>query len=299
MRNYILEFLEYYQAPEEAITSLLQSFDVLQAKKESAELFSALITPYIVDETYNLTSCYPQLEEIAVATGVPPYIVYLLYFISLSKYTKQHYEKHQYPAELFYASMADLSYKMKECYELHQVYGNCVPWWEDGFFNLSRFALGRFQYEKIKMDTSLVIHGHLIKKGDTVINFHIPSSGPLTKELCFSSFAKASEFYAKEFESRPIVFVCHSWLLFPHHLEFLPKESNILMFLKFFTVYETEIDEEKSDLWRIFYQDATKPFEELPRNTSLQRAYADWLEKGNPVGCGKGVFLYQDGAILT
>lgn len=298
MNDYFIEFCERYDYPKQAIKDLLSSYQTLLSHHDAFSIFESFVKQYEVDETFEIKTCYPQLEEIANKTTINPYTIYLLFFLSLSKSTKKKYIAKNYSIDIYNESMADLKYKMLECYQLHGVYGNCVPWWEDGFFQLTRVGLGRLQYEIIENDTTLVINGHLISQGDTVVNMHIPSSGPLTVQDCIDSFCKAEEFYKEYFKGRPIVFVCHSWLLFPHHLEFLPKNSNILNFLKLFTIYHTEIDEKKSDLWRIFYQDTKKPVSELPRTTSLQRAYADWLLQGKSVGCGEGIFLFQNGKIL-
>lgn len=299
MIDYFIEFFEKYDYPKEAINDLLSAYQALLSDQDAYSVFESIVKQYEVDDTFIIKDSYPQLEEVASKTNLSPYTIYLLFFLSLSKIMKEKYIAKNYPMEIFYKSMADLKYKMLECYKLHNIYGNCVPWWEDGFFQLTRVGLGRLQYEIIEQDTTLVIGGHLISKGDTVINMHIPSSGPLTIEDCMDSFRKAETFYKEYFIDRPAVFVCHSWLLYPYHLEFLPKNSNILNFLKLFTIYDTDFYEKQSDLWRIFYNDANKPASELPRNTSLQKAYADWLLKEKPVGCGKGIFLFKAGRMLS
>jgi hypothetical protein len=33
--------------------------------------------------------------------------------------------------------------------------------------------------------------------------------------------------------------------------------------------------------------------DELPQDTSLRRAYAEWIRNGEPTGWGYGVFVYQ------
>ncbi|ABX42776.1 acyltransferase domain-containing protein [Lachnoclostridium phytofermentans] len=299
MIDYFIDFFEKYDYPKQAIKDLLSSYQTLLSNQDAYSIFEAIVKQYELDDRFIIKNCYPQLEEVASKTNLSPYTIYLLFFLSLSKITKEKYIAKNYSIEIFYESMADLKYKMLECYKINNIYGNRVPWWEDGFFDLTRVALGRLQYEIVEQDTTLVIGGHLISKGDSVINMHIPSSGPLTVQDCMDSFCKAAEFYKEYFKERPTVFVCHSWLLFPHHLEFLPKDSNILNFMKLFTIYNTEFDEKKSDLWRIFYNEENKPISELPRTTSLQRAYADWLLNSKPVGCGKGIFLFQDGKIIS
>ena len=57
--------------------------------------------------------------------------------------------------------------------------------------------------------------------------------------------------------------------------------------------YFPEETDEFDNAWRIYGADGNKPADELPRNTSIQRAYADWLKKGNKAGWGYGIFLFD------
>lgn len=61
--------------------------------------------------------------------------------------------------------------------------------------------------------------------------------------------------------------------------------------MNLFDIYEAYDDEKKQDLWRVYSSAWDKEPDQLPRNTTLQRAYADWMKQGNPVGVGKGVFF--------
>lgn len=60
-----------------------------------------------------------------------------------------------------------------------------------------------------------------------------------------------------------------------------------------FIIYDYRDDPEHSDLWRIFYSEYANEPKDLPRNTSLERAYADWLAAGNAIGGGSGFFIYD------
>ncbi|HII79717.1 MAG TPA: DUF5596 domain-containing protein [Methanosarcina sp.] len=48
---------------------------------------------------------------------------------------------------------------------------------------------------------------------------------------------------------------------------------------------------EFTDSWRIFGKDAGKPPVDLPRDTSLQKAFAEYLEKGGTPGVGYGILF--------
>ena len=50
--------------------------------------------------------------------------------------------------------------------------------------------------------------------------------------------------------------------------------------------------------WRVFGKYSDLPYDQLPRDTSLRRAYADWLIDGNPGGDAFGVFVFDGEKIL-
>ena len=51
-------------------------------------------------------------------------------------------------------------------------------------------------------------------------------------------------------------------------------------------------------MWRIFGKDAGLPAEQLPRDTGLRRAYADWIQKGGNVGGGYGILFFDGEKII-
>ena len=95
-----------------------------------------------------------------------------------------------------------------------------------------------------------------------------------------------------------MLFCCGSWLLYPRHREFLPEKSNILRFLDDFEIVSWAEKENFGDAWRVFGRYSELPVEQLPRDTSLRRAYADWLAAGNKTGDGYGLFLFDGEKIV-
>ena len=110
-----------------------------------------------------------------------------------------------------------MKWKMLECYEIHGVYGNFVGHWYDGFFNLTRFGLGRLQFELRPFEgkEDCEVDGVQIHPGDTVINMHIPSAGPMKPELLDDAFAQAEVFFKEHFPKDYTVFGVESWLIDP------------------------------------------------------------------------------------
>lgn len=96
------------------------------------------------------------------------------------------------------------------------------------------FKLGRLQF-CFASHSEFPSRG--IKKGDSVIDTHIPADGPLDNDACRKSFDFAREFFAKYYpEYNWEVFSCHSWLLGQDLEEIIGKESNIVKFQKLFNI---------------------------------------------------------------
>ncbi len=294
MLNYIATFCNEIRFPEEAIKDLQQNYSKLREKEACLEGFEELVEYFSkLGSKEEYEAIFSKLDEIAELSGVHNYSLHMLYLIALSTHTRELYEEKNISYDIFLDSMSDLRAKLMECKELHGVWGTCVAIWEIDLFNLNLIALGRLQYELVEFEDEYTCGEHSLQPDDIVLNMHIPSHGPLLYDDCKASFKKAAEHFKDCFKDRPVAFVCNSWLLYPEHSKFLPPNSNILKFMSFFDIIESNISEEKADLWRVFYKDWKNDPADLPRNTSIQRAYADWLMKGNKIGTGYGVFFYE------
>ena len=189
--------------------------------------------------------------------------------------------------QIYKDSMLDLKWKLDECKAVKGICGSFVAGWFPGFFNLTRFALGRLQFELVDFWLDYNDNGISLKKGDKVINVHIPRTGtPMDKESCDKSYAQAREFFKPQVgENCP--FICHSWLLYPENLEILPKHTNTYRFASEFYIAESATNDGE-DLWRLFDTDEKDP-EKLPTNSSFRRNYVEHLKKGGKVGWGLGI----------
>ena len=70
----------------------------------------------------------------------------------------------------------------------------------------------------------------------------------------------------------------------------LSESSNIYKFMKRCDIIDFGVSETNGDLWRIFDTDENE-LKLLPRNTSLQKAYAEHMENGGKMGWGFGVIV--------
>lgn len=295
---YIGRFCEEYAYPAEAVQELVKAAWAIVEDPPSAEIFRQNQQAFLEGSFQNGQQVLEPLQKAVERTGFHPYTVHLLFYIWLSQPVREIYQKRGISLEIYRDSMLDLKWKLLECRKLYGIWGSFVAWWFDGFINLSRFALGRLQFEQISFDREYRGPEGRLHPGDPVINLHIPSSGPLTHESCMGAFQKASMFYQKDFLERPIPFVCQSWLLFPEHRRMLPASSHIRHFLEYFHILEWGYDPEGGDLWRIFGCFYDGDIQKLPRDTSLRRAYAERLGAGEPPGWGYGLCFFNGRQIL-
>lgn len=293
MKAYINSFCKEFQYPEGATHTLLAAFDSISTNLQASTLFNSQISLYNNDTMTDYNAALTIMDQVAELSGVHRYTVHLLLFICFSKHTRELYEEKKIAYAIFYDSMCDLKWKLMECHEVYGIWGSFVAWWFDRFFALTRFALGRLQFETTEFGSTYVKNGFVLNKGDLIINIHIPSCGPLKHEDCIASYQKAAVFYRDSFVGKPVAFMCSSWLLYPKHKEFLPSNSNILLFMDDFELIESSVDEQNGCLWRIFNTMETSDIDKLPQKTSLQRAYVDWIQKGNHCGGGLGIFFIE------
>ncbi|MHB1154805.1 MAG: acyltransferase domain-containing protein [Eubacteriales bacterium] len=280
----------------------------ITADSEYNELFRSAVEKYQADDSMEIDAIVQDLNAIAERFKENQYTIHFLFLLANTHWLHERYLQAGISDEIYYCSMDDLRCKLSECIECKGVPGTFVVTWFGRFFRVSRFGLGRFQFETIKLEckggfTSSC--GFHIEDGTTVLNIHIPSSGiPLTDEVRFDSYRRAREFYrnvkntAAFFRDGPTVFHCSSWLLYDKQREFLPVESNILKFLNDFELISSGDSDNFGNAWRVFGHWASLPAEMWPKDTKLRAAYANRILSGGKTGSGRGVILFNGDKIL-
>ncbi len=298
MRTEIESFCLEYNFPEEATKSLLADFDALE-KTEYYSLFKTYVDLYNNDDaSFIHQKALDAVRTAAKLAEVNSYAIELLLHICMAKHCKELYEEAGLSMKVYHDTMEDLKWKMLECKKVYGVWGTFVAYWLVRFFELSRFSLGRFQFEDDPSVETYEKNGIKLAYGDWVINTHIPSSGKLNIEECMESFRLASEFFADRFPDGIVKFRCFSWLLAPNHKDYLAPETGIRKFADLFDVVQSIPNNEKSDLWRIFGKPYNGTTEGFPAETSLQRAYLKMLSDGVVPESGLGYIFMKDGKIL-
>lgn len=293
-KEQMTDLMATIQLPEEGIRQLLDAREQLEKEGHWDVIVQTAEQVMTADgELSVLTKTLAETEGREETFGVNRYLLDALMLFCCWEEVKMRYEKQGLPMDVFDKSLEDMKWKMLECYEIHGVYGNFVGHWYDGFFNLTRFGLGRLQFELRPFEgkEDCEVDGVQIHPGDAVINMHIPSAGPMKPELLDDAFARAEVFFKEHFPKDYTVFGVESWLIDPDLVRILP-EGNMKAYADRFHLVAAEKSEMIfPDGWRVFGAEWKKKPEELPRKTGLQRAIADYLQQGGKLGSGYGIFV--------
>ena len=120
----------------------------------------------------------------------------------------------------------------------------------------------------------------VLRRGDTVLDMHIPAGGSMSLEACERSFRDAAEFFRTHFPGREAVAITSASWMFSHQLEeILPPDANLVRLQR--ELHLLPVPCAPNDgLWFVFLQTPFHP-DTAPRETSLQRALLDYLGQGH------------------
>ena len=282
--------------------SLEKLFSRTEMPQEAAETVNAMLAKVQNDSEYkelykdtvdckeNFDNLEERIAQFAQKLCVRKEELALALLCDVSKVMYERFIARGYTDGLFYEACLDLKYKTIECKKNRDCYGVMPVSWYGGFFDAKRLQLGRLQYERMPFqEESFSFGGECITKGQTVINMHIPSAGPLLPEKVDESLARACEMYKGDALGKVLFFVCNSWLLFPKYRELFGK-SNVGDFADRFSILRINKQESFIDAWRIFDMPFEGDVSVLPKNTSRQRIFAKYLENNRDYGNAYGVF---------
>lgn len=237
-----------------------------------------------------------------IAPQVNVYTADMIFILECTGYTYEEYKLRNIDLEVFYDSMKDITYKVHECKTYKGVYGIFVTGWFKGFLELSRFGLGRLQYDLWEhREDTVMIGGFKVEKGFPTLACHIPSSGPLTHQAVVDSFKKAYDFFSDRRVDGILLIECFSWFFFPDYRKIFKEcAKNIYSFMKNFEFYDTYYHDKFFDCWRVFNVDLENcVIDDLPENTRLQRGFKKYLKENDKFGGARGCVLFDGENILT
>ena len=292
--------MQRYDYPAAAREVLFNAFDAIMAIPETAAKMQSFWDTYAAEFNCDIQAMRAEMKEVSKQANVHEYTGDLLFFICLARYMKAHYEKQGLDLTLMHDSLYDLKYKLDECHEVYGIWGTFVASWYDRFFKLSRFAFGRLQFETTRFNAEYCKNGLCLNPDSTVINVHIPRTGTkLSYESVKDAYRRAAAFFKEYFPDGPVVFNCHSWLFFPRNKEVLNEKSNLYAFMKDYDIFQSGEYEDYSQAWRLFDCLYEGDPERMPQDSSLRRAYVDWMRKGEKIGWGWGVYAFEEKDVVT
>jgi len=132
----------------------------------------------------------------------------------------------------------------------------------------------------------------VLKKGDFILDMHIPAGGNMTPDQCGTSMRHAREFFRRYYpEKHAVAIVCGSWMLSPLLEKIMPPTSNLVRYLRELYLFPIQWGGANS-LGFIFYQEKFDAATAL-RQTSMQRAVLEYMQAGH-VWHNSGMFMLLD-----
>ena len=131
-----------------------------------------------------------------------------------------------------------------------------------------------------------------VKTGDAVISVHIPTGAPITPENCRTAYKECLEIVRKYFPEYDVKAIyCGTWLLDPQLADMLSEKSNIVNFGRQYMRFP--ISSQGRGVFSFLFRKPFKTLEDLPENTTLERAVKAHCIAGNYVYEASG-FIFED-----
>ncbi len=291
----IKAFAENIALPAKALETVLPVCEIIF--KAYAEVYDSIKANAFCASRAN-DAVLEGIKAIAEKESIHQDLAMLAVILMLGMDAKRLYGEKGLSDKIYFDSMKDIAIWTKTCMKEAGHVGLYEFGWIMNFIRAEIIRLHRLEFHEIAFDPVELWEGAdlSVKKGDRVINIHVPEDGALTHEDVLESYRQAYRHFGR---SGTAAFVCHSWLLFPGLLEFLQETSNIRAFAEDFEIIEHDERKNYGELWRVFGKRESYIPAELPRNNSLQRGLADYLAAhDNVTGAGYGIFAFDGKKVI-
>lgn len=132
-----------------------------------------------------------------------------------------------------------------------------------------------------------------LKPGDDMISFHIPKKADFTPENLDKAFKEGCEKVKQYYPEKNIkCLLCSSWLVSPQLKSIMKPTSNIVAFANRFTPFPQKNDGKA--VFSFVFPAGIDKYEDLPENTSLERALKKLYLDGGYLYTYVGVFEITD-----
>lgn len=299
--NHALLVMEKQDYPAEAREVIIRTEEKILNNEKANKIYESMYRTYWLKKK-NFGEFSDKSKALAELIDENVYTVYFVLLLNCTKPLLAQYKKEGISEDVYWNTIIDLKVKLIECKENYDIWGTFVEGWFMGFYTLERFGLGRLQFELSDFGEEFYEeNGIFLKDSDFVLGLHIPSHlGPLTYEARLDSYKKAFEMFKDRFGGKYIAVCCNSWLLYPDNLNILPEKSNASDFIRDFQPLDIRQTYDFGDGWRIFGagKSSLRP-KELPRKTSMQKAFAEWFDQGKKAGSAYCILIFDGEKIVT
>ena len=297
MIAYARSFMTEIGFDEKATEFLCGELGKILAHPEAGAIWEECVNDYENNIYLDYSRYLEKAKEAGELAGVHIYSAHLLLYVCYAKHLRRLYAENGIADSIWFDSMCDLKWKLWECQAVKGIHGTFVGGWFGGFFNMTRFAFGRLQFEIIDFGQTYEKDGRSLSPCDKVINMHIPRTlTPFSPENCDDAFARGAEFFRPRLNGAPVVFHCSSWLLSDVHYKILHERSNVRRFMDRFDIFQFsyEPEGEHRNAWRIFDMDFTGSYDDYPEDSFIRRAYKSYMKDGGITGGGRGIFFWDN-----
>ena len=209
-------------------------------------------------------------------------MAFLYYYCRMAMEIYEVYQERKIDLQIYWDTFYDLTLWCENCYNTYGEYGIGEYDWFFRHIECKIFRIGRLEFEQLNSPWKVQSEAITVNKGDHIISIHIPQGEKLEMQAVIASLKQGKDFW-----KCPMVYLCHSWLLYPGLKHVLQKSSNILQFQNLFQIVQTDYTEREAE-GRIFgevQEDVTKYSEK----TSLQKSAKRYLLSGKKLGNGLGI----------
>ena len=173
-RVYIQDLMDKLSFPTDAQKAFLDALDSISNNKTASAWFLCLLQQYNESEHCSYKQMLAHIKALGEAVGIHEYTASMLLFLCMAERLRLRYLERGIDESIWLNSLLDLRYKLTECRLIYGINGSFVSWWFPEFFNLTRFALGRLQFEVITLTEDYIVADTKIRAGSKAINMHIP-----------------------------------------------------------------------------------------------------------------------------
>lgn len=286
-----LDVCKRLEFQDECVSTLVNAYQTVSSQADNA---LKLACEYLIAGREE--ACEIQLAQILSATGICRQTAFAVVLIEAVPLLMKAYEARGLSEDLMWDTLVDVRCKLTENHDLNGIWGTGAVGWYIRLYGLKIIKLGRLEFEPIGYKWDTPYRG--IQKGDTVINMHIPSTGPMKLEDVLDSFKQAYRFYGY---TQPMPVAAASWLLYPPVCEevFQPG-SNLKNFYELFDVVEQYEDPGNHNFWRIFNMDWEEGvLDKIPTDNSLRRGLYEFMKPGRNMGIGRCMLLFNGEKVIS